>query len=165
MLESLHNLQGRTRTWTVYLSFRLLILPPIFFLPRKRVTTIFHSSDRVRRKLSFLEKTMLLMIVKKRCCSMHLKLILVSGYGTLTPKTDLGKLTTIFYALAGIPLLFLYVRTFGQIMGTAFKYSYAKMCRWEFKERCPVKHWTNYALVQECIARQGIMGISSKSRW
>ena len=60
---------------------------------------------------------------------MHLKLILVSGYGTLTPKTDLGKLTTIFYALVGIPLLFLYVSTFGQIMGTAFKYSYAKMCR------------------------------------
>lgn len=47
----------------------------------------------------------------------------------MTPKTDLGKLTTIFYALVGIPLLLLYISTFGQIMGTAFKYTYAKICR------------------------------------
>ena len=53
-----------------------------------------------------------------------------AGYGTLTPKTDLGKLTTIMYALAGIPLLFLYMSTIGHIMGQGFKYTYSKLCRW-----------------------------------
>ena len=52
-----------------------------------------------------------------------------AGYGTLTPKTDLGKLTTIMYALAGIPLLFLYMSTIGHIMGQGFKYTYSKLCR------------------------------------
>ena len=51
------------------------------------------------------------------------------GYGTITPKTPLGKLTTIFYALAGIPLLFLYISTIGQIMGNCFRYTYSKLCR------------------------------------
>ena len=63
-------------------------------------------------------------------CRCHvLKYFLFAGYGTLTPKTDLGKLTTIMYALAGIPLLFLYMSTIGHIMGQGFKYTYSKLCR------------------------------------
>ena len=55
------------------------------------------------------------------------------GYGNLTPKTDIGKLTTIFYALAGIPLMFIYMSTIGSILATSFKYTYTKLCR---LERC-----------------------------
>jgi hypothetical protein len=51
------------------------------------------------------------------------------GYGNLTPKTDIGKLTTIFYALAGIPLMFIYMSTIGSILATSFKYTYTKLCR------------------------------------
>ena len=52
-----------------------------------------------------------------------------SGYGTLTPKTDLGKLITIFYALLGIPLMLLYMTTIGHIMGKGFKFTHTKLCR------------------------------------
>jgi hypothetical protein len=53
----------------------------------------------------------------------------LTGYGNLTPKTDIGKLTTIFYALAGIPLMFIYMSTIGSILASSFKYTYAKLCR------------------------------------
>ena len=55
--------------------------------------------------------------------------IIVAGYGNLTPKTDLGKLATILYAVLGIPLMFLYMRNMGNVLGDSFKYVYAKMCR------------------------------------
>ncbi|TRY70238.1 hypothetical protein TCAL_12832 [Tigriopus californicus] len=51
------------------------------------------------------------------------------GYGNLTPKTDMGKLTTIFYALIGIPLMLLYMTNIGHILGSSFKYTYTKLCR------------------------------------
>eukprot|EP00095_Tigriopus_kingsejongensis_P003237 maker-scaffold547_size140190-snap-gene-0.31 protein:Tk03237 transcript:maker-scaffold547_size140190-snap-gene-0.31-mRNA-1 annotation:"potassium channel subfamily k member 18-like" len=51
------------------------------------------------------------------------------GYGNLTPKTDLGKLATIFYALLGIPLMLLYMTNIGHILGSSFKYTYTKLCR------------------------------------
>ena len=56
-------------------------------------------------------------------------IFVLSGYGNLTPKTDLGKLTTIFYALCGIPLMLLYMTNIGDILGTSFKYTYSKLCR------------------------------------
>ncbi|XP_040565694.1 uncharacterized protein [Lepeophtheirus salmonis] len=51
------------------------------------------------------------------------------GYGNLTPKTDVGKIATIFYALIGIPLMLLYMNNIGHILGTSFKYTYSKFCR------------------------------------
>ena len=58
-----------------------------------------------------------------------IKSVFISGYGNLTPKTELGKLTTIFYALVGIPLMLLYMTNIGHILGTSFKYTYTKICR------------------------------------
>jgi amino acid permease len=55
--------------------------------------------------------------------------LLLSGYGNLTPKTDLGKLVTIVYALIGIPLMLLYMSNIGNILGDSFKYLYTKLCR------------------------------------
>ena len=51
------------------------------------------------------------------------------GYGNLTPKTDIGKVMTILYALVGIPLMLLYMTNIGHILGSSFKYTYSKMCR------------------------------------
>ncbi len=56
-------------------------------------------------------------------------LSLSAGYGNLTPKTDVGKLMTIFYALVGIPLMLLYMTNIGHILGSSFKYTYSKFCR------------------------------------
>ena len=50
------------------------------------------------------------------------------GYGNLTPKTGWGKLATVFYALAGIPLMLLYMSNVGDILATSFKYTYKQMC-------------------------------------
>jgi len=55
--------------------------------------------------------------------------VFLTGYGNLTPKTDVGKLATIFYALVGIPLMLLYMTTIGSILATSFKYTYTKFCR------------------------------------
>jgi hypothetical protein len=38
----------------------------------------------------------------------------VIGYGNLTPKTSLGKVVTIVYALIGIPLMFIYMANIGK---------------------------------------------------
>ncbi len=51
------------------------------------------------------------------------------GYGNLTPKTDVGKLMTVLYALVGIPLMLLYMTNIGHILGSSFKYTYSKFCR------------------------------------
>jgi potassium channel subfamily K member 18 len=51
------------------------------------------------------------------------------GYGNLTPKTPMGKLATVFYALLGIPLMLLYMTNVGEILASSFKYTYNKMCR------------------------------------
>ena len=54
---------------------------------------------------------------------------LYSGYGNLTPRTNIGKLMTIFYAIIGIPLMFIYMANIGNILATSFKYLYSKLCR------------------------------------
>ena len=80
------------------------------------------------------------------------------GYGNLTTRTALGKVSplyfflkdfcktnwtfwrfdcfnplikvvTILYALVGIPLMFIYMANIGSILATSFKYTYSKMCR------------------------------------
>ncbi len=57
----------------------------------------------------------------------------IAGYGNLTPKTDVGKLATMVYALVGIPLMLLYMSNIGSILGDSFKYVYAKVCRYVSK--------------------------------
>ena len=55
--------------------------------------------------------------------------IVVVGYGNLVPKTPMGKIVTMFYALVGIPLMLIYSATIGSILATGFKYIYTKLCR------------------------------------
>ncbi|VDN08764.1 unnamed protein product [Dibothriocephalus latus] len=51
------------------------------------------------------------------------------GYGHAVPKTNIGKLLTIGYALIGIPLVFLYLTNIGDYLATLFRTLYAKICR------------------------------------
>jgi hypothetical protein len=53
------------------------------------------------------------------------------GYGNLTPKTPLGKIATMLYALLGIPVMCLYMANIGGILASSFKYLYSKLCRCE----------------------------------
>ena len=52
-----------------------------------------------------------------------------SGYGNLVPKTPMGKIVTMIYALMGIPIMFIYVATIGSILAQGFKFIYTKLCR------------------------------------
>lgn len=50
------------------------------------------------------------------------------GYGNVAPVTVQGKLATIVYAIAGMPLFLLYLSNIGDILAKSFKWIYAKCC-------------------------------------
>ncbi|XP_067213843.1 TWiK family of potassium channels protein 18-like isoform X3 [Linepithema humile] len=58
-----------------------------------------------------------------------LTLITTIGYGSVTPRTVWGRLITIVYALAGIPLLLVYLSTVGEVFARNFRRLYGRMCR------------------------------------
>lgn len=57
---------------------------------------------------------------------------LVLGYGNVYPRTLAGQLTTIIYAIIGMPLFLLYLSNIGDVMARSFKWIYANfcLCRW-----------------------------------
>ncbi|XP_046387115.1 uncharacterized protein LOC124156551 [Ischnura elegans] len=60
------------------------------------------------------------------------------GYGHLTPRTFWGKVATMAYALAGIPLMLLYMASVGDILASAFRYAYFNfLCRGAGRKRRP----------------------------
>ncbi|GFX52438.1 uncharacterized protein TNCV_4324551 [Trichonephila clavipes] len=52
----------------------------------------------------------------------------VHGYGNIAPKTDIGKVVTIFYALLGIPLMLLCLTNIGDLLARSFKFTYSHLC-------------------------------------
>ncbi|KAG8234952.1 hypothetical protein J437_LFUL015243 [Ladona fulva] len=60
-------------------------------------------------------------------CTAH-----VPRYGNVAPQTEWGKLATIVYAIAGMPLFLLYLSNIGDILAKSFKWTYAQccLCRW-----------------------------------
>ncbi|XP_013774442.1 TWiK family of potassium channels protein 18-like [Limulus polyphemus] len=50
------------------------------------------------------------------------------GYGNIAPKTDIGKVVTIFYALFGIPLMLLCLTNIGDLLARSFKFGYSRLC-------------------------------------
>lgn len=50
------------------------------------------------------------------------------GYGNIAPKTDVGKVVTIFYALLGIPLMLLCLTNIGDLLARSFKFTYSHVC-------------------------------------
>lgn len=57
-----------------------------------------------------------------------LTVITTIGYGNVVPRTKLGKVITIIYAIIGMPLFLLYLSNIGDIMARSFKWIYAKIC-------------------------------------
>uniref|UniRef100_A0A182JH82 Potassium channel domain-containing protein n=1 Tax=Anopheles atroparvus TaxID=41427 RepID=A0A182JH82_ANOAO len=47
----------------------------------------------------------------------------MTGYGHIAPKTYMGKISTIFYAILGIPLMLLCLSNIGDIMASSFRYN------------------------------------------
>ncbi|XP_063599989.1 TWiK family of potassium channels protein 18-like [Penaeus indicus] len=57
------------------------------------------------------------------------------GYGNMTPRTEWGKITTILYAIVGMPLMLLYMSNVGEILAKAFKFLYFRACRYNRPKR------------------------------
>ncbi|XP_042207967.1 uncharacterized protein LOC121856425 isoform X2 [Homarus americanus] len=55
-------------------------------------------------------------------------LITTIGYGHIAPKTDWGKVVTIFYAIPGVPLMMLCLANIGDGMAHSFRFLYWKVC-------------------------------------
>lgn len=58
-----------------------------------------------------------------------LTLITTIGYGSVAPRTVWGRMITIVYALAGIPLMLVYLSTVGDMLARSFRRLYGRMCR------------------------------------
>jgi hypothetical protein len=54
--------------------------------------------------------------------------LLYAGYGNIAPQSETGKVTTIIYAIIGMPLFLLYLSNIGDILAKSFKWTYAKCC-------------------------------------
>ncbi|XP_063614397.1 uncharacterized protein LOC134787546 [Penaeus indicus] len=50
------------------------------------------------------------------------------SYGHIAPKTDWGKVITIFYAIPGVPLMMLCLANIGDGMAHSFRFLYWKVC-------------------------------------
>lgn len=56
-----------------------------------------------------------------------LSIFTMIGYGNLVPRTEWGKVITIFYAVFGIPLYILYFMNMGKALASIFKWMYIKL--------------------------------------
>ncbi|KAK3927096.1 TWiK family of potassium channels protein 7, partial [Frankliniella fusca] len=56
-----------------------------------------------------------------------LTVITTIGYGNVTPRSEWGKITTVLYAIIGMPLFLLYLSNIGDILAKSFKWTYAKL--------------------------------------
>ena len=50
------------------------------------------------------------------------------GYGHIAPKTPVGKIVTIFYAIVGIPITVICWSNIGDAMAHAFRFCYWRIC-------------------------------------
>lgn len=57
----------------------------------------------------------------------------IKGYGNITPKSNTGKVLTIFYAMIGIPLMFMCLTNTGDLLAELFITSYSSCIRFFYK--------------------------------
>ncbi|CAG7727831.1 unnamed protein product [Allacma fusca] len=67
-------------------------------------------------------------------------IITTIGYGDRVPKTEKGKVLTMFYAVIGVPLMLLWLSNIGSLMANTFKfvYSHARCSSSDSKPSRPV---------------------------
>lgn len=53
---------------------------------------------------------------------------LFAGYGHIAPKTQMGKVATILYAIVGIPMMLLCLSNIGDMMANSFRFLYWRVC-------------------------------------
>ncbi|XP_017798896.1 PREDICTED: potassium channel subfamily K member 18-like [Habropoda laboriosa] len=58
-----------------------------------------------------------------------LTLITTIGYGSVVPRTVWGRLISIVYTVAGIPLMMVYLNTVGEVLSRNFCRLYGRLCR------------------------------------
>ncbi|EFX83663.1 hypothetical protein DAPPUDRAFT_47647 [Daphnia pulex] len=68
-----------------------------------------------------------------------LTVITTIGYGNIAPRTVMGKMVTIVYAMVGMPLFLLYVSNMGDFLATCFRWGYVNLCKCTCFSR-PVHH-------------------------
>ncbi|GAB1599330.1 potassium channel subfamily K member 18-like [Argonauta hians] len=61
------------------------------------------------------------------------------GYGHIAPKTMWGRIVTMIYAIFGIPLTLLCLRTIGSFMAGIFKFIYENICYKLYKQWCHLR--------------------------
>ncbi|KAK6636449.1 hypothetical protein RUM43_010110 [Polyplax serrata] len=74
------------------------------------------------------------LLMKRALCHYNYKFCVVRSnerkkrsYGSVAPRTPWGKLTSILYAIIGIPLMLIYLSTTGEILSSYFRAFYAKV--------------------------------------
>ena len=58
----------------------------------------------------------------------HIQINFSAGYGHIAPKTPVGKIVTIFYAIVGIPITVICWSNIGDAMAHAFRFCYWRIC-------------------------------------
>ncbi|KAL3310140.1 hypothetical protein Ciccas_011298 [Cichlidogyrus casuarinus] len=58
-----------------------------------------------------------------------IRFVFVTGYGYAVPKTNMGRMVTILYALVGLPLVFLYLSNIGDYLADIFRILYTRTCQ------------------------------------
>jgi len=52
----------------------------------------------------------------------------VSGYGNIAPKTNWGRIVTMFYAIFGMPLFLMWASQMGTFLAQTFQFLYSNVC-------------------------------------
>lgn len=64
-----------------------------------------------------------------------LSIFTMLGYGNMVPRTSWGKLTTVIYAVFGIPLYALYFMNMGKVLAQVFRWVYTKIYIYSVEDR------------------------------
>ncbi|XP_050302788.1 uncharacterized protein LOC126740697 isoform X2 [Anthonomus grandis grandis] len=80
-------------------------------------------------------------------------LLTTVGYGKLSPRTTLGKLTSLFYALVGVPLTLIFLSELGHFLAKAVRRGYIRMC---LHKTPPSENFSRYTVEFQKAARSPI---------
>ncbi|XP_067015281.2 uncharacterized protein galene [Anabrus simplex] len=86
------------------------------------------------------------------------------GYGHIAPKTQSGKVVTIFYAILGIPLMLLCLSNIGDIMAHSFRFLYWRVCCYACTRRPKRSHFRRSRSMRGTIRSQSGGRYSGRSR-